>query len=241
MKRFDNRTVIVTGSARGMGASFARGFVGEGANVVIADILDQEGRTLADELGEHYASTLSSCARMARWGPSAKSALVAKSGAEGYFCVGHADGLGLALKIIDADPAARARNLATVVAIRHAGWISDADLKGALRAFGPRVPIFQSGWPLQRRGPLRDRYWTSARLDLLESSWLGAAAGAYCQVASLHLILSTYDLTDRTERIHDLRSSLVAHKVGQGFERAAAIRLLRQANHVRLRRLQTRH
>jgi 3alpha(or 20beta)-hydroxysteroid dehydrogenase len=53
MKRFDNRTVIVTGSARGMGASFARGFVGEGANVVIADILDQEGRTLADELGEH--------------------------------------------------------------------------------------------------------------------------------------------------------------------------------------------
>src|SRR6267378_3538735 len=53
MKRFDNRTVIVTGSERGMGASFARGFVGEGANVVIADILDQEGRTLADELGEH--------------------------------------------------------------------------------------------------------------------------------------------------------------------------------------------
>ena len=150
MKRFDNRTVIVTGSARGMGASFARGFVGEGANVVIADILDQEGRTLADELGEHYASTLSSCARMARWGPSAKSALVAKSGAEGYFCVGHADGLGLALKTIDADPAARARNLSTVVAIRRAGWISDADLNGALRAFGPRVPIFQSGWPLQK-------------------------------------------------------------------------------------------
>ena len=79
---------------------------------------------------------------MARWWPRAKSALVAKSGAEGYFCVGHADGLGLALKIIDADPAARARNVATVVAIRRAGWISDADLNGALRAFGPRVPIF---------------------------------------------------------------------------------------------------
>jgi L-asparaginase II len=90
---------------------------------------------------------------MARWWPRAKSALVAKSGAEGYFCVGHADGLGLALKIIDADPAARARNLATVVAIRRAGWISNADLNGALRAFGPRVPIFQSGWPLHRRGP----------------------------------------------------------------------------------------
>jgi 3alpha(or 20beta)-hydroxysteroid dehydrogenase len=52
MKRFDNRTVIVTGGARGMGASHARGFVTEGANVVIADVLEQEGRTLADELGD---------------------------------------------------------------------------------------------------------------------------------------------------------------------------------------------
>jgi 3alpha(or 20beta)-hydroxysteroid dehydrogenase len=36
-----------------MGASHARGFVAEGANVVIADLLEQQGRTLADELGEH--------------------------------------------------------------------------------------------------------------------------------------------------------------------------------------------
>jgi 3alpha(or 20beta)-hydroxysteroid dehydrogenase len=52
MKRFDNRTVIVTGGARGMGASHARGFVAEGANVVIADVLEQEGRALAGELGD---------------------------------------------------------------------------------------------------------------------------------------------------------------------------------------------
>ena len=53
MQRFNNRTVIVTGGARGIGASHARGFVAEGANVVIADVLEQEGRTLADELGDH--------------------------------------------------------------------------------------------------------------------------------------------------------------------------------------------
>jgi len=40
MKRFDNRTVIVTGGARGMGTSHARGFIAEAANVVIADLLD---------------------------------------------------------------------------------------------------------------------------------------------------------------------------------------------------------
>ena len=51
MKRFNNRTVIVTGGARGMGASHARGFVAEGGNVAIADVLEQEGRALADELG----------------------------------------------------------------------------------------------------------------------------------------------------------------------------------------------
>src|ERR1700694_962529 len=53
MKRFDNRTVIGTGGARGVAASHMRGFVAEGANVVIADVLEQEGRTLADELGAH--------------------------------------------------------------------------------------------------------------------------------------------------------------------------------------------
>src|SRR5882762_1092244 len=52
MKRFENQTVIVTGGARGMGAGHARGFIAEGANVVIADVLEQEGRTLADKLGD---------------------------------------------------------------------------------------------------------------------------------------------------------------------------------------------
>ena len=52
MKRFAQKTVIVTGGARGMGASHVRGFAGEGANVVIADVLEQEGQALAKELGD---------------------------------------------------------------------------------------------------------------------------------------------------------------------------------------------
>lgn len=50
--RFAERTVLITGGARGMGASHVRAFVAEGARVVIADILDDEGHKLAAELGD---------------------------------------------------------------------------------------------------------------------------------------------------------------------------------------------
>jgi L-asparaginase II len=52
----------------------------------------------------------------------ANPALVAKGGAEGYFCVGHPDGLGLALKVLDGDPGGRARPIAAVAAARRLGW-----------------------------------------------------------------------------------------------------------------------
>src|SRR5271155_5092633 len=51
-RRFDGAVVFVTGGARGMGESHCRGFYNEGAFVIVADILDVEGQSLADELGE---------------------------------------------------------------------------------------------------------------------------------------------------------------------------------------------
>jgi len=50
--RLANKTAIVTGGARGMGAATARLFVAEGARVVITDVLDAEGEALARELGD---------------------------------------------------------------------------------------------------------------------------------------------------------------------------------------------
>jgi len=55
MKRFANRTVAITGGVRGMGPSHAPGLVAEGANVVIADVPEQEGRALAEDLGDQAA------------------------------------------------------------------------------------------------------------------------------------------------------------------------------------------
>jgi 3alpha(or 20beta)-hydroxysteroid dehydrogenase len=51
MGRVDAKVALISGAARGMGACHARLLVAEGAKVVIGDILDDEGRALADELG----------------------------------------------------------------------------------------------------------------------------------------------------------------------------------------------
>jgi 3alpha(or 20beta)-hydroxysteroid dehydrogenase len=52
MGRVDGKVTLISGGARGMGAAHARALVAEGGKVVIGDILDEEGKALADELGE---------------------------------------------------------------------------------------------------------------------------------------------------------------------------------------------
>lgn len=47
-----DKVAIITGAARSMGATQAELFVREGARVVIADILDDDGKKLADKLGD---------------------------------------------------------------------------------------------------------------------------------------------------------------------------------------------
>ncbi|MFF1811532.1 SDR family NAD(P)-dependent oxidoreductase [Streptomyces sp. NPDC058251] len=54
MGKLDGRVVLITGAARGQGEQEARLFVEEGARVVIADVLDDQGETLAKEIGARY-------------------------------------------------------------------------------------------------------------------------------------------------------------------------------------------
>lgn len=51
-QRLEGRVALVVGAARGMGEATARLFHAEGAKVVLGDVLDAEGTTVADELGD---------------------------------------------------------------------------------------------------------------------------------------------------------------------------------------------
>jgi 3alpha(or 20beta)-hydroxysteroid dehydrogenase len=51
-ERLAGKVALVSGGARGMGASHVRALVAEGAKVVFGDILDDEGKAVAAELGD---------------------------------------------------------------------------------------------------------------------------------------------------------------------------------------------
>ncbi|MFS8097105.1 glucose 1-dehydrogenase [Lentzea alba] len=52
--RLDGKVALITGAARGQGAAAARRFVDEGARVMLTDVLDDQGKELAAELGAEY-------------------------------------------------------------------------------------------------------------------------------------------------------------------------------------------
>ena len=53
MGRVEGKVALISGGARNIGGASARLLVAEGAQVVIGDVLDEEGQALADELGEN--------------------------------------------------------------------------------------------------------------------------------------------------------------------------------------------
>ena len=57
MGRVDGKVVLISGGARNIGAASARMLAAEGASVVIGDLLDDEGKALADELCQEFGQS----------------------------------------------------------------------------------------------------------------------------------------------------------------------------------------
>lgn len=74
MSRLENKVAIITGGARGMGASHVRRFVSEGAKVLFTDILEEEGQALAKELGENARFLKHDVTNSADWNQVVKEA-----------------------------------------------------------------------------------------------------------------------------------------------------------------------
>jgi 3alpha(or 20beta)-hydroxysteroid dehydrogenase len=75
MGRVDRRVVLISGGARGMGACHARLLVAEGARVMIGDLLDNEGKTLAAELGSSSAYVHLDVTRHGHWAAAVAQAV----------------------------------------------------------------------------------------------------------------------------------------------------------------------
>lgn len=65
--RLEGKVALITGGSSGMGASHARGFVAQGAKVVIGDIADGAGAALAAELGDAAVFTHLDVTNPADW------------------------------------------------------------------------------------------------------------------------------------------------------------------------------
>ncbi|RDI44484.1 SDR family oxidoreductase [Nocardia mexicana] len=73
--RLAGRVAVISGAASGMGASHARAFIAEGADVVLGDIAVDAGKQLADELGERAAFAELDVTRAADWEAAVATAL----------------------------------------------------------------------------------------------------------------------------------------------------------------------
>ncbi|MGY4568149.1 MULTISPECIES: glucose 1-dehydrogenase [Bradyrhizobium] len=74
MRRVNNKVILVTGGARGMGAAHARLLVAEGAKVVITDIRHTEGEALAAQLGGSAVYVCQDVTQPEEWAEAVASA-----------------------------------------------------------------------------------------------------------------------------------------------------------------------
>ena len=72
MNRFNGKTVVVTGAARGTGEATARRLAAEGAHVLLLDVLDERGEAVAQSLGDRAAFMHADVTQAEDWAAAAR-------------------------------------------------------------------------------------------------------------------------------------------------------------------------
>src|SRR5450830_1245414 len=80
MGRLDGKVALISGGARGIGAAMARRFLDEGASVVVADVLDDDGARLLAALGGNSRFVHLDVTRPADWDAAVNEAVTAFGG-----------------------------------------------------------------------------------------------------------------------------------------------------------------
>ena len=75
MGRIEGKVAIVTGAARGQGEAEARLFAAEGAKVILADVLDEQGKAVAADIGAAARYVHLDVAQESDWDGAIKAAL----------------------------------------------------------------------------------------------------------------------------------------------------------------------
>ena len=100
MSRLEGKVALVTGAARGIGAAIAKAMAEAGANVLIADVLDDEGQAFAEAIGSAARYVHLDVTKSADWQKAVESAvhafgklnvLVNNAGISTYGLIEHLD------------------------------------------------------------------------------------------------------------------------------------------------------
>ena len=73
--RFEGKVAIVTGGARGQGEQIVRTLAREGCSVVLGDVLDDQGKSVADDLGNSVVHTRLDVTTETDWAAAAALAM----------------------------------------------------------------------------------------------------------------------------------------------------------------------
>ncbi len=158
--RFEGKTALITGAARGQGAEHARRLVAEGARVVLTDVLREDGEALAAKLGSPALFLHSDVGEEAAW-IEAVAATTAFGGGLDYL-VNNA-GVARFSAIGETDVAAfqmhqRINELGVFLGMKHAaplmtkrggGSIVNVSSLGGLRAGGGDIAYVSSKWAVR--------------------------------------------------------------------------------------------